>query len=88
VDLILSKGYGDDRVVATWNRWYANVRSKCNESILASWKKQDMCTRYLGIRASETEEGAMVERVIEVSVMVSGLGTIVELPPLHLQKFL
>jgi hypothetical protein len=84
VDIILAKDFGDDKVPVVWNRWYANIRSKCNESILAIWRKQNMCTRYLGIRASETEESAMVERVIEVSIMVSGLGTIVELPPLHL----
>jgi hypothetical protein len=69
VDIILARD-SEDKVVAQWSRYYANVRSKFNETVMAVWKDGDMCTRCLGIREGETDAGAMEERLIEVATMV------------------
>jgi hypothetical protein len=79
VDSILAADSTDDKVVPKWTRWYGNARSKYNASIGFLWKTQDVCTRRLGIRDTETPESAMAERLIELSTMVSGLGKNVEM---------
>ena len=84
VDSIIANDSADEKIVTVWNRWYQNTRAKLNEMVVLQWKNQDMCSRSLGIRESETPASAMGERLIELASMVSGLGRNMELTPLHL----